>query len=29
MLQRLPELATPEKRKTQWEIRELLDHAAE
>jgi hypothetical protein len=29
LLQRLPELATPEERKTQWEIRDLLECAAE
>jgi hypothetical protein len=29
LLQRLPEPATPEERKTQREIHELLDHAAE
>jgi hypothetical protein len=29
LLRRLPEPVTPEERKTQWEIRELLDHTAE
>jgi hypothetical protein len=29
LLQRLPMLATPEEHKTQWEICELLDRAAE